>query len=125
MPTINIRTQDGYRNELIGGSGVSEVYLAADAPATISDNVQVASLSNTGGAATAEFTVPSPASYTGSSQGLFLFITAQAAPQDVALLAPAGVTIGGVPSITGISANTLIYLFKVSDTEWGIGGFTA
>ncbi len=118
MPTIDIRTQDGYRNELIGSSGTVESFTAGDSPATISDDAQAVILSGIGGASTSEFTLPSPANYKGSSQGLLIAITAGASPEDVSLIPAAGTTINdtALPIVTDTDVTLL--LVRQSSTNW-------
>jgi len=119
MPTIDIRTQDGYRNELIGGSGTVERFTETDAPATISDNAQAVDINTIGGLATSDFTLPSPANYKGSSQGLLINITAGAAPEDVRLIPAPGTTIDGsaTPRTVNSPAPGLFFI-RESSTNW-------
>ena len=118
MPTIDIRTQDGYRNELIGSSGTVESFTAVDSPATISDDAQAVILRGIGGASTSEFTLPSPANYKGSSQGLLIAITAGASPEDVSLIPAAGTTVDGVATPIVTDTDVTLLLVRQSSTNW-------
>jgi len=128
MPTESIRTQEGFKNLLINGSGLGVTLVAADAPATIPEDAQVVTLDNTGGLATAVFTLPSPADYVGAGLGLIVMINADTAPEDVTVQAPAGVDIriptgaatASVVTSVSVDENNIFYFYKISATRWGL-----
>lgn len=128
MSVEAIRTQENIKNLVIGGSGRGIAADAADFPFTIDNDVQFVAADNTGGSATGVITVPAPNDYVGSAEALTINITADLSTEDVTIAAPPGIVFrtptGSTSVIVGttrtFTANTLVKLYKVDPTTWGV-----